>query len=210
MKGLFITLFVVIIAFCASYFPELAPLIIQSIDALGFVAPLFFVFLYCLATLLFLPTMVMTLVGGALFGPVFGTLLNVIGATIGAALAFLISRYWVSDTFKTGQNPSVNKIIQGVEKKGWQFVALLRVVPILPFNLVNYGLGLTRVHFSHYVITTFVFLVPLEIVYTYCGYAGMDMMLHSGLIYKRFFLGGVVLLICLYWVSHFVKRKRLI
>jgi uncharacterized membrane protein YdjX (TVP38/TMEM64 family) len=55
---------------------------------------------------------------------------------------------------------------------------MLRLVPIIPFNLVNYGLGITRIKFSHYIITTFFFLMPTEIVYTYCGHAGLDALTH--------------------------------
>ena len=172
---------IVIFAF---YFQLNFPVIISWINTLGFWAPVFFLFLYCLATIFFLPTMVLTLAGGALFGPGLGMLLNLFGATLGAVCAFCISRYWVFEWLAAKKIKRINQLIAGVERRGWQFVALLRIVPLVPFNLVNYGLGVTRIKFSHYLITTFIFLIPTEIVSTYCGYAGMDLLTHSQ-IYSR-------------------------
>lgn len=208
MKGLCIALAIVAFGFCASFFPEQAPAIIHSINAMGFTAPVFFLFLYCLATIFFLPTMVMTLIGGAIFGPVIGTIFNLVGATTGAAIAFSISRYWVSDWLHAKQNPMINKLILGVEKKGWLFVAILRIIPIVPFNLVNYGLGLTRIKFSHYVIITFIFLIPVEIISTYCGHAGMGFLINSTLVYKRIFLALVITISLIYLAKNLITHNK--
>lgn len=134
--------------------------------------------MYTLATILFVPTMIFTLAGGALFGPFFGTLLSLLGATCGASAAFCISRYLMFDRLSNTKNRPIAKIIQGVEGRGWLFVALIRLIPIIPFNLVNYGLGITRIKFSHYLIITLVFLIPTEIIITYCGYAGLGILAH--------------------------------
>lgn len=208
MKAISIGIFFSLFAFAASFFPEHAPILIHWINTLGYVAPLFFLGLYCLATLLFMPTMVLTLAGGALFGPLMGTLFNVLGATLGAAAAFAVSRYWLSHRFQTNPKSGFDKIIHGVEKRGWQFVALVRLVPIIPFNLVNYGLGLTNIKFSHYVVTTFLFLIPLEIISTYCGYAGMEILVNSSVLYKRAFFGVALILVGVYLVHLLLKRKK--
>ncbi|AHE67913.1 TVP38/TMEM64 family protein [Legionella oakridgensis] len=185
MKGLCIAFAIAAFAVCASIFQQNVSSLIHWINTLGFIAPIIFLLLYCFATLFFLPTMILTLAGGALFGPVLGILFNLIGATLGASCAFFISRHLVFDWIVSKQNKRINKLIAGVERWGWQFVALLRIVPVIPFNLVNYGLGLTRIKFSHYLITTIIFLIPTEIVSTYCGYASMDAFIHSGEVYKR-------------------------
>ena len=138
--------------------------IIDWIDDLGWLAPLFFIIVYALASILFLPTMVITLAGGAIFGPIIGVILNLVGATLGAALSFLITRYLVYDWFSKKRELRLNKLIRGVEKKGWIFIAFLRLIPVIPFNLVNYGLGLTSIPFRIYLITTAVFLIPVEII----------------------------------------------
>jgi uncharacterized membrane protein YdjX (TVP38/TMEM64 family) len=190
------------------FFQSHVTVILNWIGTLGLIAPVFFLFMYALATILFVPTMIFTLAGGALFGPVFGTMLSLLGATVGASCAFCISRYLMFDRLSTTKNRPIAKIIQGVEGRGWVFVALIRLIPIIPFNLVNYGLGITQIKFSHYLIITLVFLIPTEIIITYCGYAGLGILSHpqdyiqtNGLIFLL--LLGTLLLAYL-----FIKRKQ--
>ncbi len=144
------------------------------IDDAGVLAPVVFMLIYAIATVLFLPGSVITLAGGALFGPVFGTLYNLTGATLGAALAFLISRYLASDWVSAKAGGKVKQLINGVEGEGWRFVAFVRLVPLFPFNLLNYALGLTRIRFSHYLLATYLFMLPGAIAYTWLGYAGRE------------------------------------
>jgi uncharacterized membrane protein YdjX (TVP38/TMEM64 family) len=144
------------------------------VSALGWYAPLVFIACYAVATVFFMPGILFTLAGGALFGPVYGTLYNLGGATLGATLAFLTARYiaydWVAE--RTGNR--LRQLMEGVEEEGWRFVAFARLVPLFPFNLLNYALGLTRLRLSHYVITSFVFMAPGGAAYTYLGYAGRE------------------------------------
>ena len=140
----------------------------------GVLAPLVFMLVYALATVLFLPGSVLTLAGGALFGPVLGAFYNLTGATLGAVLAFLISRYLASDWIANKAGGRVKQLINGVEGEGWRFVAFVRLVPLFPFNLLNYALGLTKIRLLHYLIATYVFMLPGAIAYTYLGYAGRE------------------------------------
>jgi uncharacterized membrane protein YdjX (TVP38/TMEM64 family)/rhodanese-related sulfurtransferase len=140
----------------------------------GPVAPLLFILIYALASVLFLPGSVLTLAGGALFGPLLGTLYNLTGATLGATLAFLVARYLASDWVEEKSGGRVKQLINGVEAEGWRFVAFVRLVPLFPFNLLNYALGLTRLGLLPYVIATYVFMLPGAIAYTYLGYAGRE------------------------------------
>ena len=140
----------------------------------GPVAPLLFMLVYALAAVLFLPGSVLTLAGGALFGPVLGTLYNLTGATLGATLAFLIARYLASDWVADKTGGRVKQLINGVEGEGWRFVAFVRLVPLFPFNLLNFALGLTRLRLLHYIIATYLFMLPGAIAYTYLGYAGRE------------------------------------
>jgi uncharacterized membrane protein YdjX (TVP38/TMEM64 family)/rhodanese-related sulfurtransferase len=140
----------------------------------GAAAPLLFILVYALAAILFLPGTVLTLAGGALFGPVLGTLYNLIGATLGATLAFLISRYLAADLVANKTGGRVKQLIDGVEAEGWRFVAFVRLVPLFPFNLLNYALGLTRLRLLHYVSASFVFMLPAATAFTYLGYAGRE------------------------------------
>ena len=142
--------------------------------SLGWWAPAVFVVLYAAAVVVFSPAWFWALAGGALFGPVLGTATNLAAATIGATLAFLAARYIASDWIARRTGGRLKRLIEGVEAEGWRFVAFVRLVPLFPFNLLNYALGLTRIRLSHYVVASAVFMVPGTIAYTYLGHAGRE------------------------------------
>jgi len=143
-------------------------------NELGVFAPVLFMAVYAIATVFFLPGSIITLAGGALFGPVWGTFYNLTGATIGATLAFLVSRYLASDWVKEKTGGKLERIIEGVESEGWRFVAFTRLVPLFPFNVLNYALGLTRIKLNHYILTSYICMIPGAFAYTYLGYAGRE------------------------------------
>lgn len=151
-----------------------ARLLAQWIENAGVAGPLLFILIYAVGTVVFLPGSVLTLAGGALFGPLFGTLYNLIGATIGATLAFLIARYLASDWVERKTGGRLKRLKEGVEQEGWRFVAFVRLVPLFPYNLLNYALGLTRLRLTHYIIASFLFMLPGALAYTYLGYAGRE------------------------------------
>jgi uncharacterized membrane protein YdjX (TVP38/TMEM64 family)/Fe-S oxidoreductase len=132
----------------------------------GLLAPLIYMLLYALAPVLFLPGLPITIVGGLLFGPVWGVVYTIIGATTGASLAFLVARYlardWVAARL-TG--PTWSKLDAEVGRHGWKVVAFTRLIPAFPFNLLNYALGLTKVSFVAYLVTSFVCMLPACIAY---------------------------------------------
>ena len=146
----------------------------QWVESTGAIGPLAFIAIYALGTVLFLPGSLLTLSGGALFGPLWGTLYNLLGATLGATLAFVIARHLASDWVSEKAGGRLKQLINGVEKEGWRFVAFTRLVPLFPFNLLNYALGLTRIRLVHYVMATFVFMIPGALAYTWLGYAGRE------------------------------------
>ena len=140
----------------------------------GIIGPLVFMLIYILGTVFFFPGAVLTLAGGALFGPVYGTLYNLTAATIGAAISFLIARYLLSDFVERKTGGRMKQLKNGVENEGWRFIAFVRLVPLFPFNLLNYALGLTRIKFWDYVIASYIFMLPGGLAYTYFGYIGKE------------------------------------
>jgi uncharacterized membrane protein YdjX (TVP38/TMEM64 family) len=150
----------------------------QSLTAwaagLGHWAPVGFVLLYGIATVAMVPGSLFDLAGGALFGPYLGSLLDLTGCSIGAALSFLIARYLARDWVEARAGPRTHNIMRSVEADGWQFVAFVRLLPIMPYNVINYLLGLTRIPFHHYMIATVVFMAPSTLVYTWIGHAGRE------------------------------------
>lgn len=179
----------------------------QWIQDAGLAAPLLFIAIYAVGTVIFLPGSMLTLAGGALFGPVLGTFYNLTGATIGALLAFLLTRYLASDwlAYKTGGR--LKQLKDGVEGEGWRFVAFVRLVPLFPFNLLNYALGLTRIRLVHYLLATCVCMLPGAIAYTYLGYAGREAMAEGeGLIQKG--LLALAALAVVAFLPHLIGRLR--
>lgn len=142
------------------------------LTSLGAWAPVAYVTLFALATVAFVPGVVFSLAGGALFGPFWGTLWNLSGATLGAILAFLIARYIAGDWVARKAGGLLKRLMDGIDAEGWRFVAFIRLVPLFPFNLSNYALGLTRIPFRHYGITTLVCMIPGAVAYTWLGHAG--------------------------------------
>jgi uncharacterized membrane protein YdjX (TVP38/TMEM64 family)/rhodanese-related sulfurtransferase len=142
------------------------------LGSLGRWAPIGYVVLYALATVAFIPGAIFGLAGGALFGPFWGSLWNLLGATLGSTLAFLVARYIVGDWVAHKAGGHFKRLIEGVDAEGWRFVAFVRLVPLFPFNLSNYVLGLARVPLHHYVIASFVCMAPGTVAYTWLGHAG--------------------------------------
>jgi uncharacterized membrane protein YdjX (TVP38/TMEM64 family) len=181
--------------------------LLEQIRALGPWGPLAFILLYCIAPPLFVPGLPLTLAGGALFGPVWGTLYSLVGATCGATLAFYIARYLASDWVERRTKGIVKRLKEGVEQEGWRFVAFTRLVPLFPFNLLNYAFGLTKIKPPHYVVTSFFAMLPGGAAYSFIGYAGRESAVGGeGLVLK---VGAALgLLVFVAMLPRFVKRLR--
>ena len=170
--------------------------------------PIIFIALYITATVFFLPGSVLTIAGGLLFGAWWGTLYNIIGATIGATIAFIIARYIASDWVRAKGGKYLNKILDGVEHEGWRFIAFVRLVPLFPFNLLNYLLGLTKIGVVPYMLASFVFMLPGTFAYTYAGSLGETFVNSSGMELIGKILIGIGLLVLVTVLPIFIKRYR--
>lgn len=183
----------------------------QALEAwvagLGFWAPVGFVLLYGIATVAMVPGSIFDLAGGALFGPYLGSALNLTGGSLGAALAFLVARYLARDWVEARAGRRTKGIMRSVDADGWQFVAFLRLVPVFPYTVINYLLGLTRIPFRHYILASVVFTVPSTIIYTWIGHAGRQAIAGDtdNLYYALLALG---LLAAMIFLPHFYKRMR--
>jgi uncharacterized membrane protein YdjX (TVP38/TMEM64 family)/rhodanese-related sulfurtransferase len=177
------------------------------VEGAGPAGPLLFMALYALATVLLLPGAVITLAGGALFGPLWGTLWNLSGATVGAGLAFLIARYLGADWVARRAGPRMQRLTEGVASEGWRFVAFVRLVPLFPFNLLNYALGLTRIPFLAYLAASWLFMLPGAFAYTWIGHTGREALAGGkGLIGNASI--AVALLAGIAFLPRFVRRLR--
>lgn len=173
----------------------------------GSAGPVVFMFVYAIGTVFFLPGSVLTLAGGALFGPVWGTFYNLTAATIGAIISFIAARYLAHDWVEKKVGGRMKQLKQGVESEGWRFVAFVRLVPLFPFNLLNYALGLTRIKFSHYSIATYICMLPGAIAYTYLGYAGREAIIGGGDMVQKIML-AIALLAIVGFLPSIIGRLR--
>ncbi len=148
------------------------PAFARWVDSLGFWGPAVFVVGYAAATLAFVPGSLLTMAAGAIFGLAKGTLLVFLGATMGSTFSFLVARYLARSAIerKLAEREKFRVIDQAVGKQGLKIVFLLRLSPVFPYNLLNYGLGLTRIRLLHYVIACFGML-PGTFLYVYYGKA---------------------------------------
>jgi uncharacterized membrane protein YdjX (TVP38/TMEM64 family) len=144
------------------------------VERSGMWGPAVFIGIYTIAPALFLPGSILTLAGGALFGPLAGAVFSLTGATIGATVAFLVARYLAADWVERGVSGRLQDIKEGVEREGWRFVAFVRLVPLFPFNLLNYALGLTRLSVQTFAVTSFITMAPGAVAYAYLGDAGRE------------------------------------
>ncbi len=145
------------------------------VNALGIWGPIAFMVGYAAATVAFVPGSFLTLAGGAIFGLGWGTVYVFCAATVGSSGAFLISRYLARHAVerRLEGNEKFAAIDKAVGAQGLKIVTLLRLSPVFPFNLLNYGLGLTRVRFADYLLASFGML-PGTFLYVYYGKAVGD------------------------------------
>ncbi|GMQ77151.1 MAG: hypothetical protein BMS9Abin01_2470 [Gammaproteobacteria bacterium] len=118
-----------------------------------------------------------------------------------------MARYLASDWVANKAGGRLKQLLKGVEKEGWRFVAFVRLVPLFPFNLLNYALGLTRIPLSHYVVTSYITMLPGAIAYTYLGYAGREAVASGEALIQKGLL-ALGLLALLLFVPRLVTRLR--
>ena len=151
------------------------------VDGLGALGPLVFILGYIGATVAFIPGSVLTLAAGAIFGLGEGVVYVMTGATLGSSVAFLLARYVAREAVeqRIAGNAKFAAVDRAVGREGFKIVLLLRLSPVFPFNLLNYGLGLTQVRFRDYVLAS-IGMLPGSFLYTYSGFLVGDVIRLAG------------------------------
>jgi uncharacterized membrane protein YdjX (TVP38/TMEM64 family) len=157
----------------AKYF-HVQVLLKEALNEIGRLGPwgaVLFIGIYVVATVLFIPGSVLTLGAGALFGVALGSVCVSISATLGATAAFLVGRYLARDAVarRVEKDQRFAAIDRAVADEGWKIVLLTRLSPVFPFTLLNYAFGLTRIRLSHYVLASWIGMVPGTVMYVYLG-----------------------------------------
>jgi len=144
------------------------------VSGLGLIGMVVFGLAYAAATVLMLPGSLLTFAAGAVFGLIPGFLTVSLGSTLGASLALFVSRFVARKRVESWiqEKPSFSVIDKAVAKQGWKIVFLTRLSPVFPFNFQNYAYGLTSVSFWHYVLASWVGMIPGTFLYVYFGTLG--------------------------------------
>jgi uncharacterized membrane protein YdjX (TVP38/TMEM64 family) len=146
------------------------PTFVARVDSLGVWGPVVFIIGYALAAVAFIPGSVLTIAAGAIFGLGAGTLYALAGAWLGSSAAFLVARYLARGLVeqRIARSPRFAAVSDAVAANGRRIVFLLRLSPVVPFNVLNYALGVTRVRFVDYLIAS-VGMIPGTVLYVYYG-----------------------------------------
>ena len=130
-----------------------------------------FILAYILAALFMVPGSILTLAAGVLFGVALGVALVSLAATLGACCAFLVGRFLARDWVESRLEamPRFRALDRAVARRGWLIVLLARLSVVIPYNLLNYALGLTNVRFGAYLFGTLVGMLPAIFLYVYLG-----------------------------------------
>jgi len=151
----------------------LDPITITATIARCPAAPLGFLAVHIVASMLFIPRTLLAIVAGLLFGMGWGIVLAASGSVAGAVAGFLVARFVNSDLVDLRR---LGPVVGQVERGGWRAVAVLRLIPVIPHSLANYALGLTRVTLGAYALGSLLGQLPLTIAYVDFGAAGGRLM----------------------------------
>jgi len=129
---------------------------------------------YVVAALLFVPGSLLTIGAGFTFGLLWGTVIVSLASVTAAGLAFLLARYVARAQIEklVQRNRHFQAIDRAIAQSGWKVVVLLRLSPLVPFNLSNYLYGLTGIRFDHFILASWVGMFPGTLLYVYLGVAG--------------------------------------
>ncbi len=145
----------------------------EFVAGLGAWGMLLFVLVYIVAAVFMIPGSALTLGAGFAFGLVNGMIVTSLGSTLGAGAAFLVGRYLAREKIraKFASGERFRAVDEAVAEQGWKIVGLLRLSPVFPYNVLNVILGLTGIKFWHYLIASWVGMLPGTLLYVYAGYA---------------------------------------
>lgn len=170
--------------------------------------PLAFIAAHIAASLLFVPRTLLAIVAGLLFGSGWGIVWSALGSVAGAAAGFLLARYLGSGFTGLQRATHVTALLERIEQGGWRAVALLRLIPIVPHSLANFGLGLTRLPLGAYAFGSLIGQLPLTIAYAELGAAGEQLLIGGAGWLQPTLIGLAVLSVSLLSPAYFNRRSR--
>ena len=200
-----ITLLILVITYFA-FFRGLTPEILRNyIGGFGYLAPFIYILCFTILPIAFFPVPVLALAAGLLFGFLPGTIYTLIGATLNSAIMFLMAKVLAKDAVTNLLQRKLPKkwnsfLFDLDEKRGFGIIFILRLIPAMPYNLINYGAGLTSIKFSSYMLATILGILPGTLVFLNIGNQALN-------IHNPAFIVSIILLILLTVFSLLLGKK---
>ncbi len=142
--------------------------------------PVGFILIYGLGCVVAFPGSLLTLCGGAIFGVAWGTFYNILASNLGATLAFLMARYFGRDFVARLMRGKIESFDEKVAGHGFRFIFTLRLIPLVPFNGLNFGSGLSKIKYRDYLLGSVLGMLPGTFIYTYFADALLSGVTGSG------------------------------
>lgn len=141
------------------------------IQSSGWVGVAWFIVLYTLTCVFFLPGSALTVGAGAVYGFWWGTLLVMASSTVGAMVNFLTARYLLRNFVlrHLAGSPKFLSLDRAIEREGWKVILVSRISPIVPHSLVSYIAGVTRISCTRFTLASFLGFLPISVAYSYAG-----------------------------------------
>lgn len=152
----------------------------EWITSFGWVGVIVYITIFALATIIFLPGLPFTLLGGLTYGTIQGIIFASIGDILGTVIAFLIARYGAKERVANWlkYNETYHKVNNGVREQGWRIIVVTRLVPIFPHSVQNYAYGLTAISIVTYGLVSYLCLLPGTAIWIFAintvGRSGLD------------------------------------
>lgn len=166
----------------------------------GALAPVIYIIMFALVPLTLFPDSILAVAGGTVFGLVWGTIYTIIGATIGGTISFYISRTFGRDAVERLVKHKAQWFEDGAEKQGFLLVFILRLIPLIPFDIISYGAGLSKIRYRDFVTATVLGIIPGVMVYTNIGDKVID-------VYSWKFICSIAALLALCIISFYARKK---
>ena len=166
----------------------------------GIYAPLIFILLFTLAPLIFFPDGILALAGGLIFGFAWGSLYIVLGALCGGTLSFFLARLYGNKMREKLAHEKLIHFQKSVKKHGFIMILLLRLVPLVPFNIISYSAGFSTIRYVDFFFATLLGMLPGVLVYANIGAQSLTFGSHE------FFI-SISLLVALVVVSMILKHR---
>lgn len=170
------------------------------ISSFGIWSPLVFIILFTLVPLTLFPDALLAIAGGMVFGLIPGVIYTMVGAACGATLAFMIARLAGNTAIRRFENHNLKKVQNLLPRNGFWIVLYLRLIPLIPFDIISYGAGLTPIKYRDFILSTLLGIIPGVLVYVNLG----DKSLSIG---STDFYVAIALLIGLASLAWILKQK---